>query len=86
MSKSKEYYRNHAVLRFETSPVEQAQVDWGYLGEIYDREQRRLVKLYCFFMILGHSRMLYAEAFENMRFENFLKGHNNCQSQSKFHS
>ncbi|MCE3238139.1 MAG: Mobile element protein [Gammaproteobacteria bacterium] len=65
-------------MRFETLPGEQAQVDWGYLGEIYDREEKRTVKLYCFLMILGYSRMLYVEEFENMRFENFLKGHNHA--------
>lgn len=67
-----------AVMRFETLPGEQAQVDWGYLGEIYDVEKRKIVKLHCFFIILGYSRMLYAEVFPDMKLEHFLKGHNHA--------
>jgi len=78
ISQIKKDYRQQAVLRFETLPGEQAQVDWGYLGEIYDQDKRSFIKLYCFFMILGYSRMLYAEVFETMKFENFLKGHNDA--------
>lgn len=78
MSKIKQEYKNHAALRFETLPGEQSQIDWGYLGEIHDIELNRSVKLYCFFIILGYSRTLYAEVFDNMRLNNFLLGHNNA--------
>lgn len=46
-------------IRFETSPGEQAQVDWGHFGkiEVNGREQR----LYCFVYILGFSRAMYVE-------------------------
>ncbi len=74
----KKALRKQAVLRFETLPGEQAQVDWGYFGEIYDQEQKRRIKLYCFFMILGYSRTLYVEFFEQARITNFLMGHNNA--------
>ena len=48
-----------AVYRYETKPGHQAQVDWGECGETFlDGENR---KLYCFSMILGYSRMRYAE-------------------------
>ncbi len=48
-----------AVYRYETKPGRQAQVDWGECGEAFlDGENR---KLYCFSMILGYSRMRYAE-------------------------
>ena len=30
-----------AVLRFETIPGEQTQVDWGYCGKIFDVEERK---------------------------------------------
>jgi transposase len=44
-----------AVFRFETEPGVQAQVDWGECGHLdVDGTSRRL---YCFSMILGHSRM-----------------------------
>jgi transposase len=48
-----------AIYRYETKPGVQAQVDWaecGYIG--IDGEKR---KLYCFTMVLGYSRMIYAE-------------------------
>lgn len=78
VSEKKKEIRTKAVLRFETLPGEQAQVDWGYFGNFYDREQKKTIKLYCFFMILGYSRMLYIEFFERADIINFLKGHNNA--------
>lgn len=83
VAKVKKEYRTQAIMRFETLPGEQSQVDWGYLGEIYDQNLNRTIKIHCFFMILGYSRMLYAEVFENMRLENFLLGHNNAFSYFK---
>jgi transposase len=48
-----------AVYRYETKPGHQAQVDWGECGDAFlDGENR---KLHCFSMILGYSRMRYAE-------------------------
>lgn len=45
--------------RFETSPGEQAQVDWGSFGkiEVNGRQER----LYCFVYLLGYSRFPYIE-------------------------
>lgn len=48
-----------AVYRYETKPGHQAQVDWGECGEAFLDGKNR--KLYCFSMILGYSRMRYAE-------------------------
>ncbi len=48
-----------AVLRYETKPGVQAQVDWGELGTI--EVDGKLKKLFCFNMILGYSRMRYVE-------------------------
>jgi len=48
-----------AVYRYETKPGVQAQVDWAECGYVeIDGTQR---KLYCFTMVLGYSRMRYAE-------------------------
>lgn len=74
----KKEYKNEAVLRFESLPGEQAQVDWGYFGEIYDIELNKTVKVYGFFMVLGYSRMKYVEFFTNQNTTSFLKGHNNA--------
>jgi hypothetical protein len=46
-----------AVLRYETKPGVQAQVDWGECGRI--EEDGRVRKVYCFSMILGYSRMRF---------------------------
>jgi transposase len=73
----KKEFKNNAYVRFETLPGEQAQVDWGYMGKIYDYELQKEIKVYCFLMILGYSRTLYVEFFTDMKFNNFLRGHNN---------
>ncbi len=69
-------YKIKAVLRFETIPGEQAQVDWAYFGEFYDSEKKKLVRLCCFLMVLGYSRMRFFHFFESDDTHNFLKGHN----------
>jgi transposase len=48
-----------AVLRYETKPGVQAQVDWGELGTV--EVDGKFKKLFCFSMILGYSRMRYVE-------------------------
>lgn len=48
-----------AIYRYETKPGVQAQVDWSELGKL--EIDGKLLKLYCFSMILGYSRMRYIE-------------------------
>ena len=48
-----------AILRYETKPGVQAQVDWSELGKV--EIDGKTPKLYCFNMILGFSRMRYIE-------------------------
>jgi transposase len=48
-----------AVYRFETKPGKQAQADWAECGRI--EIDGNIQKLYCFNMVLGYSRMVYAE-------------------------
>jgi transposase len=48
-----------AIYRYETKPGKQAQVDWGECG--YIEIDEKTLKLYCFTMVLGYSRMRYAE-------------------------
>jgi transposase len=48
-----------AILRYETKPGVQSQVDWGELGAV--EVDGKIKKLFCFSMILGYSRMRYVE-------------------------
>lgn len=48
-----------AIYRYETESGVQAQVDWAECGYLEIDGARR--KLYCFTMVLGYSRMKYAE-------------------------
>ena len=52
-------YGVQATLRYETKPGVQSQVDWSEFGKV-DIDDKTL-KLYCFNMILGYSRMRYIE-------------------------
>ena len=54
----REAARSVAVRRFETPAGKQAQLDWGYLGEIEDNGRKR--KLWAFVLTLGHSRAMMA--------------------------
>lgn len=68
--------RELAVLRFETRPGQQAQVDWGYCGKIL--VDGRWQKLYAFVMTLGFSRLKYLEFTTSLDLEHFLQGHVNA--------
>lgn len=78
VKKLKKNFKNQAYIRFETLPGEQAQVDWGYLGTIYDNELKKEVKVYCLVIVLGFSRATYVDFFTDMKIQNFLIGHNNA--------
>lgn len=45
----------------ETEPGEVAQVDFGYVGKLYDPNDGRLRKAWVFIMVLAHSRFMVAE-------------------------
>ena len=62
-----------AYLRFETEPGLQAQVDWGEFVLILPDGTTQ--KLYLFAMILGYSRMLYAELVKRCDLTTFLDCH-----------
>ena len=51
--------QREAYVRFETLPGDQSQMDWGELMGTDPSGRRH--KFYCFAMVLGYSRYLYAE-------------------------
>ncbi len=62
-----------AVMRYETEPGQQAQVDWTSLGYVsLDGRQQRL---YAFVMTLGYSRMLYVEFTTSTEVTTWLRCH-----------
>ena len=62
-----------AVYRYETDPGKQAHVDFGEFGYIEIDGKRK--KLYAFSMILGYSRMRYAEFTTDISTENLIRMH-----------
>ena len=65
-----------AVLRYETKPGVQSQVDWSEFGRVEIDGQTR--KLYCFNMILGYSRMRYIEFTLSIDVTTFIRCHMNA--------
>jgi transposase len=62
-----------AVRRFETPPGQQAQVDWGHLGDIVIEGKEH--KLWCFTFTLGYSRMLVASVATDQKLGTLLRMH-----------
>jgi transposase len=62
-----------AVMRYETQPGQQAQVDWSRFG--YISVERRQQRLYAFVMTLGYSRMLYVEFTTSTEVSSWLRCH-----------
>ena len=60
-------------LHIQTSPAEEAQVDWAYAG-IVDNDTSSH-KMYCFLMVLSFSGMLFLEFFPSQSLENFMAAH-----------
>jgi len=56
-------------LHIQTTPGEEAQVDWAYAGKISSQS------VYCFVMVLSFSRMLYLQFFPSQTIEHFMTGH-----------
>jgi len=59
----------------ETGAGEVAQVDFGYVGKLFDPESRTLRKAWCFVMVLGFSRHMVVRVVFDQRTETWLRLH-----------
>jgi transposase len=59
----------------ETRPGEVAQVDFGYVGRLYDPRARVMRKAWVFVMVLGYSRHLFARITFDQTTETWLRMH-----------
>jgi len=63
------------IIRMETLPGEYAQVDFGYVGKIYDPAIEQKRKAYVFVLTLSYSRHAYYEIVKEQNLENWIYCH-----------
>ena len=66
---------NLAVVRIETPPGQEAQVDFGSAGKMRDRKIGKLRQAYCFVMTLSYSRHQYVEFVFDQKMETWIGCH-----------
>jgi transposase len=59
----------------ETEAGHIAQVDFGYVGELYDPDEGRLRKAYVFVLVLGYSRHMFVRLVFDQKVETWLMLH-----------
>jgi transposase len=59
----------------ETAPGDVAQVDFGYVGRLWDPDARRARRAWVFVMVLGYSRHIFADIVFDQRVETWLRLH-----------
>src|SRR2546427_7049357 len=67
-----------AFVRVETAPGEEAQVDFGYAGLMFDPRDRQLRRAWAFVMTLSFSRHQYVEFVFNQEIGTWLRCHRNA--------
>jgi hypothetical protein len=63
------------AIRVETAPGEVAQVDFTYVGLLFDPELKVMRKCWLFLMTLGYSRHLFAKLVFDQRVETWIRLH-----------
>jgi transposase len=63
------------IVRMETLPGEYAQVDYGYIGKIFDPEVGEKINAYVFVLTLCYSRLAYYEIVKEQNLENWVYCH-----------
>lgn len=67
--------REEAVIRMETAPGEEAQVDFGYARRMYDSLSKKVRKAWAFVMTLCWSRHMYVEFVFDQRVATWVECH-----------
>ena len=62
-------------IRIETAPGEEAQVDFGYGGLMFDPVEKRLRKAWCFVMVLSYSRHMFVKFVFDQKIDTWLRLH-----------
>jgi len=75
MKKAKGVQPGDIAIPVETAPGQIAQVDFGYVGKLYDPERGVLRKAWVFVMVLGHSRHQFCRIVFDQRVETWLRLH-----------
>jgi transposase len=66
---------DEVAIPVETEPGHIAQVDFTYVGKLYDPEQGVLRKSWLFLMSLGHSRHMYCQLVFDQKVETWIRLH-----------
>ena len=75
MRRAKGVRAEDVAIPVETAPGEVAQVDFGYVGKLFDRTTMTLRKAWCFVMVLGFSRHMVVRVVFDQRIETWLQLH-----------
>ena len=63
------------AIAVETAAGEVAQVDFGYVGKLYDPQQQKVRRAWVFVMVLGYSRHMVARVVFDQKTETWLRVH-----------
>jgi transposase len=75
ISKARGVSAEDVAIRVETGPGEIAQVDFGYVGMLYDPDEGRLRKAWIFVMVLAFSRLMVVRIVFDQKIETWLRCH-----------
>lgn len=75
LRKEEGFNAEDVAIPVETGPGEVAQVDFGYVGKLYDPTQGRFRKSWVFVMVLSHSRHMYADLVFDQKSETWSSLH-----------
>lgn len=63
------------VIRVLSGPGELAQVDFGYVGKLFDPDTGRVRKAYAFVMVLSFSRLMYVDLVFDQTLQTWIEQH-----------